>query len=235
MGPFVAHRGRLQVIGPATVRACAGASLRSAALQGCLPDESLAQRPEHGQPRWMIGEATAASLVAERQDPLRERYKEAPGEALITDRARTAADTGSDPFRGNVIPGSEAPGVSWPLGIHRAVGGYHDQPNPGDLLCAALAACLDSTIRIIANRLRVMLTTLEVDVAGDVDLRGTLLVDRRVPVGFQKMRCRVHIRAAEGTDPKLVGSLLAAAEHSCINLQTLRSGVPVETSVESPP
>jgi hypothetical protein len=69
-----------------------------------------------------------------------------------------------------------------------------------------------------------------VDVTANVDVRGTLVVDRQVPVGFQKMQCRVAIQAAPGTDSKLVEKLLAAAEHSCVNLQTLRSGVAVETS-----
>ena len=117
----------------------------------------------------------------------------------------------------------------WPFSIHHAVGGYHDGPNPGDLLCAALAACLDSTIRIIANLLGVILTSLEVDVSADVDARGTLTVDRAVPVGFQMMRCHVTLQAAEGTNPKLMEKLLAAAEYSCVTLQTLRSGVSVET------
>lgn len=80
----------------------------------------------------------------------------------------------------------------------------------------------------IINLLKSML---EVDVRGDVDVRGTLMVDRNVPVGFQKMRCRVNIQAAEGTDPKLMKALLTASEQSCVNLQTLRSGVSVETTV----
>ena len=170
--------------------------------------------------------------VPERQDPLRERYKDAPDEAAITDRARTTGGTDTDPFHGQVVPGSEDHGVTWPFGIHRAVGGHHDAPNPGDVLCAALAVCLDSTIRMIADRLGVTLNLLEVDVAADVDVRGTLLVDRTVPVGFQAMRCHVDIEAVEGTDPKLMQKLLAAAEHSCVVLQTLRSGVPVETSFD---
>lgn len=97
-------------------------------------------------------------------------------------------------------------------------------------VCAALAVCLDSTIRIIADRLHLTLTSLEVDVTAEVDVRGTLVVDRQVPVGFQKMRCRVNLQLAPDTDPKLIEKLLAAAEHSCANLQTLRSGVAVETS-----
>ena len=171
--------------------------------------------------------------VRARQQPLRDRYKVAPAEAVITDRARTIKGVETDPFHGTVIPGSQDYGVVWPFGIHRAVGGDHDGPNPGDLLCAALATCLDSTIRIIANRLAITLVSLEVDVTADVDVRGTLVMDRTVPVGFQTMRCHVTIQAAEGTDPGLVEKLLAAAEYSCVNLQTLRSGVAVELGVTS--
>jgi uncharacterized OsmC-like protein len=169
--------------------------------------------------------------VRARQVPLREHYKSAPKDAVITDRARSAGGVETDPFHGRVVPGSREYGLSWPFGIHAAVGGDHDGPNPGDLLCAALAACLDSTIRMIMSRHHVRLTALEVDVTADVDVRGTLVVDRSVPVGFQSMRCRVALRAAEGTDPARVDKLLAAAEHSCAVLQSLRAGVAVETSL----
>jgi uncharacterized OsmC-like protein len=172
---------------------------------------------------------TACALA--RQEPLRERYKEAPDEAVITDRARTAGGVETDPFHGNVVLGSEGHGVELPFGIHHAVGGYHDTPNPGDMLCAALAACLDSTVRIIADRLGVTLSRLEVEVTADVDVRGTLLVDTNVPVGFQTMRCHVDIQASEGTDAKRVNKLMAASERSCVNLQTLRSGVSIQTSL----
>lgn len=171
--------------------------------------------------------------VRARQQPLRDRYKAAPTDALITDHARTINGVETDPFHGTVVPGSKDYGVVWPFGIHSAVGGEHDGPNPGDLLCAALAACLDSTIRIIANRLAISIASLEVDVSADVDVRGTLVVDRAVPVGFQTMRCQVNIQAAEGTDPGLVEKLLAAAEYSCVNLQTLRTGVAIELGVTS--
>jgi uncharacterized OsmC-like protein len=165
-----------------------------------------------------------------RQEPLRARYKEAPQEALIVDRGRTCDGIGTDPFHGFVVPGSQDYGVLWPFAIHSAVGGDHDGPNPGDLLCVALATCLDSTIRIIAERSHITLTRLEVDVTGEVDVRGTLMVDRAVRVGFQRMKCRVDIEAAPGTDPKLLERLFAAAESSCVNLQTLRDGVSVETN-----
>lgn len=168
--------------------------------------------------------------VRARQNPLRERYKEVPEEALITDRARTTGGVETDPFHGSLVPGSQEYGIVWPFSIHSAVGGFHDGPNPGDLLCAALAACLDSAIRMIASHLGISLTFLEVDVTADVDVRGTLTVDRTVPVGFQTMRCHVTLQAAEGTNPRLMEKLVAAAEYSCVTLQTLRAGVAVETT-----
>jgi uncharacterized OsmC-like protein len=118
------------------------------------------------------------------------------------------------------------------IGAHAAVGGYHDQPNPGDLLCAALASCLDSTIRMIANRLGVRLIRLEVDVVADVDVRGALMVDRETPVGFTAMRCDVDLVTADGTPRALTEGLLASAEHCCIVMNTLRGGVPVTTTVK---
>src|SRR5689334_9970228 len=131
------------------------------------------------------------NVVRERQHPLRQRYLDAPEDARITDHARSERGVTTDPFHGYVVPGSKDYGITWPFGIHYAVGGYHDGPNPGDLLCTALAACLDSTIRIVAGRLGVELLALEVDVTANVDVRGTLVIDRAVPVGFQGMRCAI--------------------------------------------
>jgi len=58
-------------------------------------------------------------------------------------------------------------------------------------------------------------------------VRGTLCVSRETPVGFQQMTVRVDLELAPGTVPKLEAKLLAAAEHCCVVLQTLRNGVPV--------
>ncbi len=169
--------------------------------------------------------------VRARQDRLRALYDESPEKAWITDRGRTVWNAGLDPFHGRLRAGSQDYGLVWPFGIHRAVGGDHDLPNPGDLLSAALAACLDSTIRIIAERNGVTLEALEVDVTSDLDVRGTLMVDRRVPVGFQEVRCEVAVRARAGTDPTVIEKIVRAAERSCVNLQTLRNGVPVKTTL----
>jgi uncharacterized OsmC-like protein len=173
------------------------------------------------------------TYVGNRQDPLRDRYRTEPEAAQVTDRARATRGIEFDPFHGRVVPGTAGAEAVLSVGAHVAVGGYHDQPNPGDLLCAALASCLDSTIRMIANRLGVRLTRLEVDVTADVDVRGALMVDPDTPVGFTAMECRVDVATAEGTPQHVIDGLIASAERCCIVLNTLRVGVPVTTTVNA--
>jgi len=166
--------------------------------------------------------------IRARQDPLKKRYQTAPEQAMITDRGRTISRDLADPVHVWANPGSQDYGVQWLLGIHEAVAGLHDLPNPGDLLCLALATCMDSVVRMIANRHGITLEALEVDVRGNVDVRGTLRVSPKVPVGFQGMRCEIRIQPGPGADPQRVERLLEAAEYSCVNLQTLRGGIPIE-------
>ena len=166
--------------------------------------------------------------VKERMAPLRVQYKEAPETAWGTNSAKTLGDDLADPYHGKVIPGGKN-NFQLSIGVHKGVGGLDDAPCPGEILCAALAACQESAIRITANILGITLTSLEVKVTGGIDIRGALGIEREVPVGFQSMNCQVNLQTAEGTDPKLVKKLVKAAEYSCPVSQTLRSGVPVKT------
>ena len=75
-------------------------------------------------------------------------------------------------------------------------------------------------------------SSLEVSARGEVDARGALLVDRTVPVGFQRIKCQIRLKPAADVPPEKVKMLLAAAEHSCVVLQTLRNGVPVQTQLD---
>lgn len=175
-----------------------------------------------------------SSLVQQRQNPLRERYQQVPAEAWIRDGAQTINGCGGDAFHGAVIPDNNG-GTPLCFGIHRAVGGDHDHPNPGDLLSAALAACFDSTLRMLAEHLGVRLQSLEVRVEAECDVRGCLRVDRSVPVGFQKMRCRVRLEPEGHVDADTLRKLVGAAEGCCVVLQTLRNGVAVSMDMDSGP
>jgi uncharacterized OsmC-like protein len=180
------------------------------------------------------------STAKDRHAALRARYSESPAAARIVKRVRSGPDDGRDPFHGTVVPDNLADpgapyGVAWRYGLDQAVGGLHDAPNPGEMLCGALAACTDGTVRMIADLLRIELDRLEVEVTGELDVRGTLAVDGSVPVGFQRLATAVRVSAAPETRPALLEQLAAASEHLCVVLDTLRRGVPVEVTFDAAP
>jgi len=174
-----------------------------------------------------------SALVVSRQTELQRHYRETPKDALIIERARTSDGARHDPFHGHLEIGGGRPGgvpeLGWEFGIHAAVGGDHDLPNPGHVLLGALAACMDSTLRMLAERFGIGLEELEVTVDGHIDVRGALMVSNDAPVGFQDIRCHVALRTEEGVPAEAVKRLVAAAERSYIVLQTLRNGVSVTT------
>lgn len=167
------------------------------------------------------------SLRTRRQGELRARYRTDPAQALILKHATTVWSDTSDAVHGTVVPG-KIYDVAWDFGVDRAVGGEHDAPNPGDMMCAALAACQHATLRMIAESLGVALEHLDVEVIGHVDVRGCLGVGSEARVGFTRFECRVQMVVARETDARLCAKLRAEAERSCINVATLRSGVPIQ-------
>jgi len=166
--------------------------------------------------------------VFEAQAGLRARYKETPAAAQVVNHVVTGGTDPNDPFHVQVRakdPGGRALAV----GSHQAVGGPYDAPCPSDLLCAALAACQDSSLRMVANLMGIELVALEVQVRGLLDVRGALGMQKDVPVGFQSLTVDVHLQAREGTPPEQLDKLRVAAERCCVVAQTLRAVPVVET------
>jgi uncharacterized OsmC-like protein len=168
------------------------------------------------------------NAVYKAQASLRAQYAQTPELAIVTDEARTGGIDPSDPFHSQVEP-KRGSGVHVPCGVHQAVGGPYDAPCPGDLLCAALAACQDSSIRMVANLMGIELIALEVHVKATVDVRGALGIDTTVPVGFQSITCNIHLEAKEGTPPQMLENLRAAAQRCCVVGRTLEQPTPVTT------
>lgn len=181
----------------------------------------------------------SAGRLRRRQRSLMDQYRHEPSAARVRDRAHTHADNARgdgplDPLHTWVEVGS-GHAVRLPVAVHHAVGGLSDVPVPGDILCAALASCTDSSLRVVANALEVELYSLAVEAVGEVDVRGALYVSPEVPVGFQRFHVKVHLRAAPGTDPGRLERVLASAEHSCVVIQTLRTGLPVTVEYDAAP
>jgi len=71
---------------------------------------------------------------------------------------------------------------------------------------------------------------IEVAVEGDLDLRGTLGIDRDVPVGFDAIRVHFEVDAPEASAEQLA-ALHEKAERYCTVLQTLRTPPAIETTL----
>jgi uncharacterized OsmC-like protein len=163
----------------------------------------------------------------ERQAPLRKAYVNDPSLAITTKHVVSRQTDDTDSWHG-VIATPQFPGMEWRYGIDAKVGGDDDLPNPGHLLCAALAACMESTTRAMAEHLDIAVADLEVEVVGDVDARGCLAIDPTVRSGFRHIDVEVRLRPAPGTDATRLQKLFILVEELCVTLDTLRHGVPTD-------
>ncbi len=170
------------------------------------------------------------SLVRDRQAPLMESYLNEPANALITDAAFVEGKNLDKAFNTEVSINDELQ-ENFGIGVHRALGGYHDMPNPGDLLCATLASCFESTLRMIAERLGIRLTYTFVKAEAHVDVRGTLMMDKNIPVAFQSID--LYIKVEVQNKKNKLPILLKATENSCVIFQTLKMAIPVRINHET--
>ena len=167
--------------------------------------------------------------LRELQAPIKASYQADPDQARITLRAKSSQTDLGDPLHCAITP-EAAPDVIWQSGAHPGVGGVGDVPCSGDLLLGALAACQEVTIRMVAAAMGIEIQALEVEAIGDLDLRGTLGMGRDIPVGFSGIRCETLVTVKDDGRPERAQRLLENAERYCVVLNTLRAGVPVEST-----
>src|SRR3954453_12917269 len=161
--------------------------------------------------------------LRDRQAPLKARYRDEPGAANITLTARASeqdAPTSCSVDLGRLIQAAEA---------HPGVGGAGTAACSGDLLLGALAACAQLTCQMVAASMGLETNKIEAQVEGDLDLRGTLGLDREVGAGFTAIRLRLAVDAP-GVSQEELDALLRKTERYCTVFQTLRN--PPELSVE---
>jgi len=155
-----------------------------------------------------------AATLREMQAPLKARYREDAKAALVTLRAEGSLEGEGIACR------VETGRALIEAGLHPATGGTGLQACSGDMLLEALAACAGVTLRAVATALEFRLKGGSVKAEGDLDFRGTLGVDRAVPVGFAAIRLAFVLDTDEPQDR--IDSLLKLTERYCVVLQTLR-------------
>ena len=155
------------------------------------------------------------------QAPLKAKYRDDPGSAVVTLHAEGLASEG-------VSCRLEVGRVLVDAGLHQAAGGDGSQACSGDMLLQALVACAGVTLRAVATSLGIPLREAKILAEGDLDFRGTLAVAQDAPVGFRAIR--LHILIDTAADPTTVSKLIELTERYCVVLQTLRSPIAVTTN-----
>ena len=147
------------------------------------------------------------------QAPLKQRYREEPGAALITLKAEGALGEG--------LTCSVATGQAMiAAGLHPATGGTGRDVCSGDMLLQALVACAGVTMNAVATALGLKLASARVRAEGDLDFRGTLGLDREAPVGFRDIRLVFDVEGEMTAEER--ATLLKLTERYCVVYQTLR-------------
>ncbi len=155
------------------------------------------------------------------QAPLKEKYREDPGSALITLRAQGEIGQG---ISCKIDTGK----AMVEAGLHPATGGTGLLACSGDLLLEALVACAGVTLSAVATAIGIEIKSGIVKAEGDLDFRGTLGVSKEAPVGFKNIRLGFHFdsNATSGQ----MESLAKLTERYCVVYQTICNGVKIETS-----
>jgi len=164
-----------------------------------------------------------ATALREMQAPLKAKYREDPGAAVVTLKAEGSLD--GDGIACRVETGR----AMVEAGLHPATGGSGLQACSGDMLLEALVACAGVTLRAVATALEFDLRGGTVRAEGDLDFRGTLGVERAAPVGFRDIRLAFALDTDEPQDR--IDTLLKLTERYCVVLQTLRNSPPVVASI----
>ena len=161
------------------------------------------------------------------QRPLKERYREAPRDAVILTTARCVMDDPAEPRSCTL----EAGPLRVRVGAHEGVGGTGAEACSGDLLLASLAACQQITVQMVAAAMGLALERCEVTVSGELDLRGTLGLERGLPVGYQDLTCIIDVGAPDAS-PEQLDRLVELARRYCVVHATLKDPPQIEVQVE---
>jgi uncharacterized OsmC-like protein len=154
------------------------------------------------------------------QAPLKARYREDAGAALITLKANGTLDDA------NIVCKVDTGRALVEAGLHPATGGDGIAACSGDMLLEALVACAGVTVKAVATALGIELRGGTVSAEGDLDFRGTLGVEKTAPVGFKAIRLRFDLDT--DADGEKLASLQKLTERYCVVYQTLRTPPAIE-------
>jgi uncharacterized OsmC-like protein len=142
------------------------------------------------------------------QAPLKKRYREQPETARIPARAEAMLDLDRVTYQVRSWAGETA------AGLHPAAGRDGSLACSADMLLEALVACAGVTISAVATAMGVSLRGGRVIAEAHWDARGTLGVDREIPIGLTDIALTFELDT--DADAATVQRLVETSERFCV-------------------
>ncbi|MEO2014264.1 MAG: OsmC family protein [Fuerstiella sp.] len=158
------------------------------------------------------------------QAPLKTRYVDSPTDASVCLNATGAINIDDLTCNVEVAPSVGGRTVS---GLHPNAGGDGSAACSGDMLLQSLVACSGVTFAAVSTAMGMQISSASVSARGTMDFRGTLGVDRDVPIGLTSVELSFAVETSE-PDEK-IEKLIQLTERYCVVLQTLKNGVAVSS------
>jgi uncharacterized OsmC-like protein len=150
---------------------------------------------------------------------LADRFRADPDRARVAIRVTTELEEGlhcEATVRGHTVACDEP----------RSFGGADSAQSPVELFLTSLATCQAITYRVWAAELDIALDRVEVEVVGDIDLRGFLGVDGVQRAGYEKVTLRVSLTGAEPAER--YRELAEAVDRHCPVMDAFARPLPIE-------
>jgi uncharacterized OsmC-like protein len=157
------------------------------------------------------------------QKPIKDRFRDDPSTAEITLEAEGRLD---EDISCSITTGQALARA----GLHPDTGGDGTLACSGDMLLEALVACAGVTMRSVATSMGLEVEG-SIRAEGDLDWRGTMSVDREVPVGFKSIR--LHFDLTSPASDEDLETLQRLTERYCVVFQTLAGSPELSVALNS--
>jgi uncharacterized OsmC-like protein len=161
------------------------------------------------------------------QAPLKQRYRDDADSARVSARAEGTLDMT------DVACVVRSWGGETVAGLHQATGGSGELACSADMLLEALVACAGVTLRAVATAMAIPLRGGHIVAEGVWDARGTLGIDKKVPVGLTDVSLTFELET--DADAAKVARLVETTERYCVIFQTLRTPPRLSVSHQGAP
>jgi putative redox protein len=151
------------------------------------------------------------------------QVQEDPAKAKFSFSAKTVWNGGS-------VTETTARGRSVKADEPEALGGQDSALDPVELLLASLTSCVSIGLVTQAAKRGVDFEDFEIEVKGDLDLRGYFGLDSAIRPGYTNLEYTVRVKSDAAEN--VLADILRSAEQTSPMFDNIRHGVPITSKLE---